>query len=214
MNNKNPLLSELEELQLKASRVTGDSLASTRRMLILVEESDDAGRRTLDALHEQREQLNHVEECMDNINNDMKRAEKALNNFKRCCNICSCSSDTDPYEDKCSTTLDTTSSLQFNTIVNQPRSINNSKGMIRSALNTPACDYITRITGDAHEDEMNSNLIQVNSVLGRLRNMAQDMNSELQTQNEQIKRTIDKGDSNNIRLSQVKTLANNLLNSN
>ncbi|XP_023213220.1 synaptosomal-associated protein 25-like [Centruroides sculpturatus] len=45
--------SELEQLQLKANQVTDESLESTRRMLMLCEESKEAGIRTLVALDDQ-----------------------------------------------------------------------------------------------------------------------------------------------------------------
>ncbi|TMW52879.1 hypothetical protein DOY81_002045 [Sarcophaga bullata] len=212
MNNINPSRTELEEIKLQVGRVTDESLESTRRMLALVEESGEAGTRTLEALDEQRRQLNHVEEDMDNINNDMKSAEKALNNLKRCCNICSFPSNRVPKEDKCNMKPDIATNLEHNVIVNQPRLTNNDDIPNRNTSGTSANEYITRITKDAREDEMNSNLNQVNSMLGVLRNMAVDMNSELQSQNGQLDRIIRKADSNNIHLDQVNTSANDLLN--
>ena len=212
MNNINPSRTELEEVQLQIGLVTDESLESTRRMLVLVEESGEAGCRTLEALDEQRRQLNQVEEGMDNINSDMKSAEKTLNNLKRCCNICSFPSDRVPKGDKCNTELDIATNLEHNVIVNQPRLRNSNDITNRSTSGTSANEYITRITKDAREDEMNSNLNQVNSMLGVLRNMAVDMNSELQSQNGQLVRIIRKADSNNIHLDQVNTSANELLN--
>lgn len=45
---------------------------------------------------------------------------------------------------------------------------------------------IYRITNDARETEMDENLGQVNTMIGNLRNMALDMGSELENQNQQI----------------------------
>lgn len=45
---------------------------------------------------------------------------------------------------------------------------------------------IFRITNDAREVEMDENLGQVNTMIGNLRNMALDMGSELENQNQQI----------------------------
>ena len=212
MSNINPSRTELEEVQLQIGRVTDESLESTRRMLVLVEESAEAGSRTLETLDEQRRQLNHVEEGMDHINSDMKSAEKALHNLKRCCTICSFPSDRVLKEDKCNTEADIATNLERNVIVNQPRLTNNDSITNRSTSGTSNKEYITRITKDAREDEMNSNLNQVNTALGLLRNMAVDMNSELQSQNGQLDRIIRKADSNNIHLDQVNTSANDLLN--
>lgn len=45
-----------------------------------------------------------------------------------------------------------------------------------------------RITDDAREDEMEDNMGQVNTMIGNLKNMAQDMGSELENQNRQVDR--------------------------
>lgn len=45
-----------------------------------------------------------------------------------------------------------------------------------------------RITNDAREDEMEENMGQVNTMIGNLRNMAIDMGSELENQNNQVDR--------------------------
>uniref|UniRef100_A0A0K8WFV7 Synaptosomal-associated protein n=1 Tax=Bactrocera latifrons TaxID=174628 RepID=A0A0K8WFV7_BACLA len=79
---------ELEELQIKANSVADESLESTRRMLALCEESKEAGIRTLVALDDQGEQLDRIEEGMDQINADMREAEKNLSGMEKCCGIC------------------------------------------------------------------------------------------------------------------------------
>jgi hypothetical protein len=45
-----------------------------------------------------------------------------------------------------------------------------------------------RITNDAREDEMESNMGQVSTMVGNLRNMAIDMGSEISNQNAQLDR--------------------------
>jgi len=45
-----------------------------------------------------------------------------------------------------------------------------------------------RITNDAREDEMEDNLADVSVMVGNLRNMAIDMNSEITAQNKQLDR--------------------------
>lgn len=69
---------DLQEIQLQMNAVTDESLESTRRMLAMCEESKDAGIRTLVMLDEQGEQLDRIEEGMDQINQDMRDAEKKL----------------------------------------------------------------------------------------------------------------------------------------
>ncbi|KAM9381120.1 synaptosomal-associated protein 23 isoform 2-T2 [Phaethornis superciliosus] len=79
-----------EEIQLRAHQVTDESLESTRRILGLAIESQDVGIKTITMLDEQGEQLNRIEEGMDQINKDMKEAEKTLTELNKCCGLCVC----------------------------------------------------------------------------------------------------------------------------
>ncbi|KAM8781475.1 synaptosomal-associated protein 23 isoform 3-T4 [Rhynchonycteris naso] len=79
-----------EEIQLRAHQVTDESLESTRRILGLAIESQDAGIKTITMLDEQGEQLQRIEEGMDQINKDMKEAEKTLTELNKCCGLCVC----------------------------------------------------------------------------------------------------------------------------
>ncbi|OXB63366.1 hypothetical protein ASZ78_001942 [Callipepla squamata] len=79
-----------EEIQLRANQVTDESLESTRRILGLAIESHDVGIKTITMLDEQGEQLNRIEEGMDQINKDMREAEKTLTELNKCCGLCVC----------------------------------------------------------------------------------------------------------------------------
>uniref|UniRef100_A0A2K6G1A4 t-SNARE coiled-coil homology domain-containing protein n=1 Tax=Propithecus coquereli TaxID=379532 RepID=A0A2K6G1A4_PROCO len=79
-----------EEIQQRAHQVTDESLESTRRILGLAIESQDAGIETITMLDEQGEQLNRIEEGMDQINKDMREAEKTLTELNKCCGLCVC----------------------------------------------------------------------------------------------------------------------------
>ncbi|KAI2654182.1 Synaptosomal-associated protein 25-B [Labeo rohita] len=78
---------ELTDMQARADQLADESLESTRRMLQLVEESKDAGIRTLVMLDEQGEQLERVEDGMNHINKDMMEAEKSLKDVGKCCGL-------------------------------------------------------------------------------------------------------------------------------
>ena len=54
------------------------------------------------------------------------------------------------------------------------------------------CPYIRRINNDAREDEMEENMQVVGSVLSNLKNMAQDMGSEIEKQNKQLDKITNK----------------------
>ncbi|XP_009476817.1 synaptosomal-associated protein 23 isoform X2 [Pelecanus crispus] len=79
-----------EEIQLRANQVTDESLESTRRILGLAVESQDVGIKTIAMLDEQGEQLHRIEEGMDQINKDMREAEKTLTELNKCCGLCVC----------------------------------------------------------------------------------------------------------------------------
>ncbi|XP_077299778.1 synaptosomal-associated protein 25kDa isoform X2 [Arctopsyche grandis] len=195
---------ELQELQMKAGQVTDDSLDSTRRMLSLCEESKEAGIRTLVALDDQGEQLDRIEEGMDQINADMKEAEKNLSGMEKCCGICvlPCNKSASFKEDD-----GTWKGNDDGKVVNnQPqRVMDDRNGM------GPQAGYIGRITNDAREDEMEDNMGQVNTMIGNLRNMAIDMGSELENQNRQIDRINRKGESNETRIAVANQRAHDLL---
>ncbi|TRY65781.1 hypothetical protein DNTS_029338 [Danionella cerebrum] len=90
MADEADMRNELSDMQAKADQLADESLESTRRMLQLVEESKDAGIRTLVMLDEQGEQLERIEEGMDQINKDMKEAEKNLTDLGNLCGLCPC----------------------------------------------------------------------------------------------------------------------------
>lgn len=201
---------ELQDLQYKAGQVTDESLESTRRMLNLMDESKEAGIRTLVALDDQGEQLDRIEEDMDRINADMKEAEKNLSGMEKCCGICVI-----PWK-KVTIKDDSDQAWKNNDdgkiVNNQPQRIIDERERAGKGA-PPQSGYISRITNDAREDEMDENLGQVNSMLGNLRNMALDMGSELENQNKQIDRINAKGDANNERMTGVNKRANHLLKS-
>ncbi|GLV36154.1 Synaptosomal-associated protein 25kDa [Carabus blaptoides fortunei] len=195
---------ELQELQLKAQQTTDESLDSTRRMLALCEESEDSGAQTLQLLDRQGEQLDRIEEGMDQINTDMREAEKNLTGMEKCCGLCvlPCQKGASFKEDE-----GTWKGNDDGKVVNnQPQRVMDD----RNGLG-PQGGYIARITNDAREDEMEDNMSQVNTMIGNLRNMAIDMGSELENQNRQIDRINLKGESNETRIAVANQRAHDLL---
>ncbi|XP_024889270.1 synaptosomal-associated protein 25-like isoform X3 [Temnothorax curvispinosus] len=199
-----PPRTELQELQLKAGQVTDESLESTRRMLALCEESEEIGANTLTMLDHQGEQLDRIEEGMDQINADMKEAEKNLTGMEKCCGLCvlPCNKGASFKEDE-----GTWKGNDDGKVVNnQPQRVMDD----RNGLG-PQTGYIAKITNDARESEMEDNMGQVNTMIGNLRNMAIDMGSELGNQNQQIDRINRKGESNETRIAVANQRAHALL---
>ncbi|XP_054152969.1 synaptosomal-associated protein 25-like [Oppia nitens] len=196
---------ELEEIQMKANAVTDDSLESTRRMLLLCDESKEAGIRTLVALDEQGEQLDKIEEDMDKINTDMKEAEKNLTGMEKCCGICVCPcGKSSEFKEDAGTWK---SSEDGKIVSGQPQRVvdeRNGGGIIST-------QYIAKITKDAREDEMEDNMGQVSTMIGNLRNMAIDMGQEISSQNQQLDRINAKAESNKDRIQGANERAQKLL---
>ncbi|XP_040825633.1 synaptosomal-associated protein 23 isoform X3 [Ochotona curzoniae] len=205
-----------EEIQLKAHQVTDESLESTRRILGLAIESQDAGIKTITMLDEQGEQLNRIEEGMDQINKDMREAEKTLTELNKCCGLCVC---------PCNRTKNFESSKAYKStwgesgerspdgvVSKQPGRVTNGQPQ-QPSTGAASGGYIKRITNDAREDEMEENLTQVGSILGNLKNMALDMGNEIEAQNRQIDRITEKADTNKDRIDIANARAKKLINS-
>ncbi|XP_056151545.1 synaptosomal-associated protein 23-like isoform X2 [Lampris incognitus] len=210
----------VEDITIKANQVTDESLESTRRMLQMAEESKQTGANTMVMLGEQGETLNHVEEGMDQINKDMREAEKNLTDLSKCCGLCVCPCDrvtSIEHDSKYRRTWGIggvdTGNIQGEggaVVSRQPSGVRN--GQAQMTASAPSGPYIKRVTNDAREDEMEENLEAVGGIIGNLKNMALDMGGEIDKQNKQIDRIIDKADMNKVRIDDANQRANKLIN--
>lgn len=112
----------------------------------------------------------------------MNKAEQNLDELQKCCGLCVM-----PWNrvrrtrmpfDNSSVTM---SSEASSPVVNEPKSRMAGGGM-------PSNGYVTRITNDDREQEMDDNLQLVASHLGNLKNMALDMGDTIEYQNNQLDR--------------------------
>ena len=71
--------------------------------------------------------------------------------------------------------------------------------------------YIQRINNDAREDEMEENMQAVGSILGNLKNMAQDMGDEIGKQNKDLERIGDKVAKVDVKVQNANTRTEKLL---
>ncbi|XP_040054041.1 synaptosomal-associated protein 25-A isoform X2 [Gasterosteus aculeatus] len=203
MADESDMRNELADLQTRADQVADESLESTRRMLALVEESKDAGIRTLVMLDEQGEQLDRMEEGMNKVNADLKDAEKDLKDIGVCCGlICPCIK-------KIKGGGQAWGANQDGVVNSQPgaRVMDEREQMAISG------GFIRRVTDDARENEMDENLEQVGGIIGNLRHMALDMGQEIDTQNRQVDRIMEKADSNKTRIDEANQRATKMLGS-
>ena len=77
--------------------------------------------------------------------------------------------------------------------------------------NAPQGGYIQRINNDAREDEMEENMQAVGSILGNLKNMAQDMGDEIGKQNKDLERIGDKAAKVDVKVQNANTRTEKLL---
>nr|XP_031528758.1 synaptosomal-associated protein 23 isoform X1 [Vicugna pacos] len=216
-----------EQIQLRANQVTDESLESTRRILALAIESQDAGTKTIAMLDEQGEQLNRVEENMDQINKDMREAEKTLTELNKCCGLCVCPcnrfSDVGCFYETRTKNFESGKAYKAtwgdggdnspsNVISKQPGRVTNGQPQ-QATTGAASGGYIKRVMNDAREDEMEENLTQVGSILGNLKNMAIDMGNEIDAQNRQIERITEKADTNKDRIDIANARAKKLIDS-
>ncbi|XP_023286513.1 synaptosomal-associated protein 23 isoform X2 [Seriola lalandi dorsalis] len=211
----------VEQMTIRANQVTDESLESTRRMLQMAEESKQTGANTMVMLEEQGEQLRRVDEGMDQINQDMRQAEKNLTDLSKCCGLCVC-----PCDRVTSIEHDSRYKRTWGigggggggegegdgskVVSRQPSGVRNGQAAQANA-SAPSGPYIKRITNDAREDEMEENLDAVGSIIGNLKNMAVDMGSEIDKQNKQIDRITEKADMNHHRIDEANQRANKLI---
>ncbi|XP_042911091.1 synaptosomal-associated protein 25 [Parasteatoda tepidariorum] len=196
---------ELEVLQMKANQITDDSLESTRRMVRLAEESEAVGMKTITMLNDQGEQLDRIEEDMDVIHTDMREAEKNLTGMEKCCGLCVC---------PCAKAADFRDDSRAWRSNEDGKIINSQPARVvdnRNGAGPTGGAFVSRITNDAREDEMEENMQQVSSVLGNLKNMALDMGNEIDSQNVQVDRINMKAQSNETHIVNANARASELL---
>ncbi|XP_054653196.1 synaptosomal-associated protein 23-like isoform X3 [Dunckerocampus dactyliophorus] len=197
------------------------SLESTRRMLQMAEESKETGVKTMVMLDQQGEQLKRVEDGMDQINQDMRLAEKNLSDLSKCCGLCICpcnrvtSIENDSRYKRTwgigGGDAESNADPGSKVVSRQPSAVRNGQAGHVNAP-PPSGPYIKRITNDAREDEMEDNLNAVGGIIGNLRTMAVDMGTEIDKQSKQIDRITDKADMNKLRIDEANTRATKLIN--
>ena len=198
---------------ISSNQVTDESLDSTRRMMDLCAEAKDAGIKTLVALDDQvttpnlfarqqakhtilwhkccsvtvasmkyltaklkqGEQIEKIEGGLDSINADMGLAEKALKAMDLACGIF-------PKFWKKS------EGFKEDDAIWGEQKGGGGGAPPPPGVEIPSGAFVAKITNDDREAEMEENMEQVSAMVGNLRNMANDMGSEVERQNNQLDR--------------------------
>ncbi|XP_029140882.1 synaptosomal-associated protein 25-like [Protobothrops mucrosquamatus] len=195
--------SESEGLEQRIHHINNESLESTRRMLQLVDESKDAGIRTLVMLDDQGEQLDRIEDGLDQIIQDMKEAEKNLSDMAKCCGlfVCPCAK---LKNMKAMEASKAASGNSQDVVSQQPIMMTAGTQMMMSG------PFIQRPTDDV-EDEIEQNLTQVDSMLSNLRSMAVDMSNEIDVQSKQVENIKEKAVANVISINEANNQTTKML---
>lgn len=201
--DEGPPLTELESLQLKANQVTDESLDSTRRMISLCEDSRGAGVKTIEMLEHQGEQLRRVEGNIDNVNDEMRQAEKHLTGMEKWCGLCVCPWSRTPRVRDLDATWGKAESSGVS--MAQPRVVPDN------GVASGSGGYIKRINNDAREDEMEENMGIVSGILGDLKSMAVDMGGQIEKQNKQLDRVNQKSEHVDLRINTANKRTEQLL---
>ncbi|XP_062995956.1 synaptosomal-associated protein 25-like [Elgaria multicarinata webbii] len=186
---------ECENVEQRIHQVNNESLESTRRMLQLVDESKDAGIRTLVMLDDQGEQLDRIEDGLDQIIQDMKEAEKNLTDMAKCCGLFVCPCAKLKNLKAMEANKAAASSDQDKVVSRQPCVVADGNQMVMSG------PFIQRVMKDDVEEEIEQNLTQVDSMLSNLRSMAVDMSNEIDVQSKQVDNIKDKANANVISIN-------------
>ncbi|GAU94949.1 hypothetical protein RvY_06645 [Ramazzottius varieornatus] len=204
-------MSEMDQINMKINKTTDESLESTRRMLGLVEESQEVGVRTMENLYKQGEQLDKVEENLDKMNQDMKEAEKNMEQMEKCCGLCVCPWNKSRNFEKSSGFQKTYGKKAPKDGMGKPGDTIMMEQPNVDDFNRDGGRIVQRITNDAREDEMEENLGAVGNMLGGLKMMATDMGKEINKQNKQLDSLNQKAEVTDVRVVQANKRANDIL---
>ncbi|XP_062523872.1 synaptosomal-associated protein 23-like [Corticium candelabrum] len=164
----------------------------------------------METLDEQGEQLDRIEEGLDQINEDVRHAEKNLTEMEKCCGLCLC---------PCKRTKNIEKTVEYQKTFadgNRDGVITEQPGFgtaRRTGGNTEYSGYITRVTNDAREDEMDENIGQVVRIVEDLKGIAIDMGTEVDKQNSQLEIINKKADLTEGRVRMADQRTKGLLNS-
>ncbi|XP_067224632.1 synaptosomal-associated protein 23-like isoform X2 [Chanodichthys erythropterus] len=177
----------MDEITNKANRITDESVDSCRRMLQTTQESLDVGGKTLTMLDEQGEKLRHVNQEMDQIEQDMKKARKNLNELSKWCGLCLWPSNRlkSTKTDRRYKQSKKPKESKQNVVSSQQPAILNAQAVSAGSA-APSGPYIKRITNDEREDEMEKNLEEVGKNIDTLKNMALELGGKISQQNQDL----------------------------
>ena len=137
----------------RIDRATDDTLATTRRILQVTEETHRVGVDTLITIHDQGEQLDNVEQRLDEMNVDLKKGDKTVKELEKCCCGCCVCNRSAIKATKYRRLYNQVDQERPSVVTEQPTA---GGGRGRQQAQGP---FIKRVTDDVREDEMEDNLV-------------------------------------------------------
>ncbi|CAL8128532.1 unnamed protein product [Orchesella dallaii] len=152
-------------------------------MVGLCLESEKLGIKTTEMLAHQREQLNDVEQGMHRIKESGHEAGRHLNGMDKIWGLFSNPFDTSHKHKDAEVWKSNSDSEEVKS--KSSRRVEKSDEN-DSSNKTSNGRFVTKITGDAKEDEMEQYLEQVNSSLGNMKNLAISIGNEIEASNKKL----------------------------
>jgi len=198
-------MAEQRTAQQQIHDTNAESVAATRRIRALAEQSREAGIDTMNELDRQGEALDRAEKGLDTINQDMNQAEENLDNLEKCCGVCLC-----PWNRK-NRTNNYDKHNKGKGKQKSDRAAYSSSENVTTQQPGGGQAAMIRVTNDDAEDEMEDNINAVGDITAQLKHMALDMGGELDRQNDQIDRMNNKAQANKDRIQNADNQAKNIL---
>lgn len=161
--------------QTQIDSTMDESLASTRRIRQMAEESKQVGAETLQNLDDQGQKLDQINNNMNRIRDNVKKGEKDLHEMEKCCGLCVC-----PWNRPATFKKEYAGTWgSTNAPVSASRQADRAIASNRLEGKDGRGNFQKIVEGDAREDEMEENLDAVGDILGDLKAQANAMNDEL-----------------------------------
>jgi len=187
-----------DEIEARIDQRNAETLAATKNMVALMDESREAGYRTQGNLHNQGERLKGVERDMDRMGSLFDEAEADLDEMEGkggCCGVKKKKRRRKEEGKKKS------KKIKYKGV-----------GEVDEVQAKDEGGNFHYVTGDHRERQMAANLEMVDDILDEMDFLADDLNAEIKGQNKRIDRIQAKGKQNQEQLNRVNAKAERIAN--
>ena len=189
-NDNNEWEDKRQQLLAERRAIEERTLQSSEISLGLVYDTEKVGQETAQELVRQRDQLNNVEEKLDSMNAMMRVSQKHLTSMK---------SFFGGFKNYFSKSQDTNVAVNRNVVQNnsnRPTTLLESPVTTQEYYRKPESKPESKPVSISQkiDEQLEENLTELDFGLGRLKNLARDLGSEIDVQNQQIDRITTKAE--------------------